>query len=177
MNGREIGNIACKILGVFFIVQGTNTLASIISFIASTPGMNGHESLINICFALIYIVCGVLLWFLSDKISVIMNTGKRNAESKLVIEIGEIQRVSFSILGLYFMGSSLPRLVSNLINAFFLTNVPNSTTTLILGLGGILTQFVIGFVIFLGSEGLVNFLKAMRSAGIKKENDSEEKIE
>jgi hypothetical protein len=171
MNGREIGNIACKILGIFFIVQGTNTLASIISFTASTPGLNGHESLINICFALIYIVCGVLLWFLSDKISVIMTSGKRNAENKLEIEIGDIQRVSFSVLGLYFMGSSFPKLVSNFINIFLVTNAPNSTTRLILGLGGILTQFIIGFGIFLGSQGLVNFLKAMRSAGIKREND------
>ncbi|AFL99307.1 hypothetical protein Desde_0867 [Desulfitobacterium dehalogenans ATCC 51507] len=61
MNGREIGNIACKILGIFFIVQGTNTLASIISFTASTPGLNGYQSLLNICFALIYIICGILL--------------------------------------------------------------------------------------------------------------------
>ena len=176
MNGREIGNIACKILGIFFIIQGTNTLASIISFIASTPGLNGYESLLNTCFALIYIICGVLLWFLSDKISVIMNTGKRNADNKSVIEIGDIQRVSFSVLGLYFMGSSLPKLVTSLINMYFLTNAPNSTTRLILGLGGILIQFIIGLGIFLGSQGLVNFLKAMRSAGIKRENDSEEKI-
>jgi len=176
VNGREIGNLACKILGIFFIVQGTNTLASILSFIASTQGLNGYESLLNICFALIYIVFGVLLWFFSDKISAIMNTGKRNADNKSVIEIGDIQRVSFSVLGLYFMGSSLPKLVSNLINMYFLTNVPNSTTRLILGLGGILTQFIIGLGIFLGSQGLVNFLKAMRSAGIKRENDSEEKI-
>lgn len=176
MNGREIGNLACKILGIFFIVQGTNTLASILSFIVSTSGLNGYESLLNICFALIYIVLGVLLWFLSDKISAIMNTGKRNADNKSVIEIGDIQRVSFSVLGLYFMGSSLPKLVSNLINMYFLTNAPDSTTRLILGLGGILTQFIIGLGIFLGSQGLVNFFKAMRSAGIRRENDSEEKI-
>jgi len=176
VNGREIGNIACKILGIFFIVQGTNTLASIISFKASTPGLNGYQSLLNICFALIYIFCGILLWFLSDKISVIMNTGKRNADNKSVIEIGDIQRVAFSVLGLYFIGSSLPKLVSSLINMYFLTNAPNSTTIFMLGLGGILTQFIIGLGIFLGSQGLANFLKAMRSAGIKRENDSEEKI-
>lgn len=173
MNGHEIGNLACKILGIFFIVQGINILASIISFIASTPSLNGNERLLNICFALIYIVFGVLLWFLSDKISVMMNTGKRNADNKSVIEIGDIQRVSFSVLGLYFMGSSLPKLVSNLINMYYLMNDPNSTTRLILGLGGMLTQFIIGLGIFLGSQGLVNFLKAMRSAGIRKENDSE----
>ncbi|AHF08419.1 hypothetical protein [Desulfitobacterium metallireducens] len=173
MNGHEIGSLACKVLGIFFIVQGINTLASIISFIASTPSLNGNERLLNICFALIYIVFGVLLWFLSDKISEMMNTGKRNADNKSVIEIGDIQRVSFSVLGLYFMGSSLPKLVSNLINMHYLINDPNSTTRLILGLGGMLTQFIIGLGIFLGSQGLVNFLKVMRSAGIRKENDSE----
>jgi len=105
-----------------------------------------------------------------------MNTGKRNADNKSVIEIGDIQRVAFSVLGLYFIGSSLPKLVSSLINMYFLTNAPNSTTIFMLGLGGILTQFIIGLGIFLGSQGLANFLKAMRSAGIKRENDSEEKI-
>jgi hypothetical protein len=173
LNGHEIGNLASKILGIFFIVQGINTLASIISFIASTPSLNGNERLLNISFALLYIVSGVLLWFLSDKISAMMNTGKRNEDIKSVIEIGDIQRVSFSVLGLYFMGSSLPRLVSYLINMYYQMNAPNSTSRLILGLCGMLTQFIIGLGIFLGSQGFVNFLKAMRSAGIRKEHDSE----
>lgn len=176
MDGRVIGNIACKILGIFFIVQGTNTLAGIISLVASTPEMDNNQALLNVCFALFYIICGALLWFLSDKISVIMNTGKRNADSKSGIEIGDIQGVAFSALGLYFIGSSLPKLVSALLDMYFLTNTPISATIFVVSLGGMLTQFIIGLGIFLGSQGLVNFLKAMRSAGIKRENDSEENI-
>ncbi len=77
-------------------------------------------------------------------------------------QVCEIERVAFSVLVLYFIGSSLPRLVSTLTSS--MRGLPNSFTGFILLESvGIITEFIIGLGIFLGSQGLVNFLNNMRT--------------
>ncbi len=72
------------------------------------------------------------------------------------------------VLGLFFLGNYVPKLV----NTYFITRgLPDFTTRIILGSGGAITEFIIGFGILLGSHGLVNFLKYMRTAGLKREDD------
>ncbi|HVJ50664.1 hypothetical protein [Desulfitobacterium sp.] len=173
MNKREITGLACKILGIFFIIQGTNVLSNILTFLIPTPNPTGHEILLNIIFSSVYILFGVLLWFLSDKISAVMVKEKKHFDIKSSsIGIDDIHRVSFSVLGLYFIGNSLPKLVSNL--TYSMSNGPNSITRVILGSVGVITEFIIGLWIFFGSQGLINFLNNIRTTGLKRENDTEE---
>jgi len=79
----------------------------------------------------------------------------------------DIQRVCFSVLGLYFIGNSVPKLVSALTNMYSMNGI--FTTRIILGSGGVITEFIIGLGIFFGSHGLVNFLNKIRAAGLKRE--------
>ena len=174
MSKREIASLACKILGIYIIIQGINVFTSVLLFSATVaPDQMAHQNLINIFLALVYIIFGVLLWFFSDKLSAIMVTRGSHAKEGAGIEVNDIQRVAFSVLGLYFIGSSLPKLVSALTSS--MRGLPNSFQlfTLIASLG-IITEFVIGLGIFLGSQGLVNFLNNMRTIGSKKENVNEE---
>jgi len=170
---REIASLACKILGIYIIIQGINVLSSVLLFVSTaTSDQMAHESFINIIFSLVYILFGVLLWFFSDKLSAIMATEGNHSKEGAGIEVSEIQRVAFSVLGLYFIGSSLPRLVSTLTSS--MRGLPNSFTGFILlGSGGIITEFIIGLGIFLGSQGLVNFLNNMRTVGLKKDDSNE----
>jgi len=171
VSNREVASLACKILGIYIIIQGINVLSSVLLYVSTaTSDQMVHESIINIIFSLVYILFGVLLWFFSDKLSAIMVTeGNHSKES---IEVNEIQRVAFSVLGLYFIGSSLPRLVSTLTSS--MRGLPNSFTGFILlGSVGIITEFIIGLGIFLGSQGLVNFLNNMRTVGLKKDDSNE----
>ena len=172
MSKREIASLACKILGIYLIIQGTNVLSGVLSFSIATPNQMAHESLFNIIFSLVYILFGVLLWFLSDKLSLIMvKKGENHSNEGSGIEVSEIQRVSFSVLGLYFLGNSLPKLVSTLANVYFMSEL---TPRLILS-GGAIIEFIIGLGIFLGSQALVNFLTSIRTAGLKRKDDNEEK--
>lgn len=175
MNKREIASLACKILGIFIIIQGTNVLANVLSYSIATQNTVAHESLINTIFSLVYILFGGLLWFQSDKLSAIMVTEESPSDKGTGVGISDIQRVSFSVLGLYFIGNSLPKLVSNLLSMYSLLNrQPESTARLLLSLGGVITELIIGLGIFLGSQGLVNFLNFTRTAGLKRKIDSEE---
>ena len=99
-----------------------------------------------------------------------MVKGEHNSIEGSDLTVSDIQRVSFSVLGLYFLGNSLPKLVSTLANVYFMCEL---TPRLILS-GGAIIEFIIGLGIFLGSQSLVNFLKTIRTAGTKCYDDNEE---
>ena len=173
MSKREIASLACKILGIYIIIQGINVLSSVVLFVSTTtPDPMAHESFFNSIFSLVYILFGVLLWSFSDKLSAVMVAKGNHSKEGAGIQASEIQSVAFSVLGLYFIGSSLPKLVSTLTSS--MRGLPNSSTGFILlGSVGIITEFIIGIGIFLGSQGLVNFLNSMRTAGLKREEDNQ----
>lgn len=171
MNKQEVASLACKVLGIFFIIQGTNVLALTLSVLATT--IIAHESLFNVIFSLIYILFGALLWILSDKLSVILIKGESYSSGGSNIGVSDLQRICFSVLGLYFIGKSVPKVVSVLTNMYPMNEI--STTRIILGSLDVITELVIGLGIFFGSQGLVNLLNMIRTAGLKKGNESEEK--
>jgi len=173
MSKREIASLACKILGIYIIIQGINVLSSVVLFVSTaTSNQVANGGYINIIFSLVYIFFGVLLWFFSDKLSAIMVTGENYSKEGAAIEVSDIQRIAFSVLGLYFIGRSLPILISTLFDS--IRGLPNSFTgfTLFASVGTI-SEFIIGLGIFLGSQGLVNFLNNMRTAGLNREDDNE----
>ena len=172
MSKREIASLACKILGIYIMIQGINVLSSVVLSISiATANQMANQSFLNIIFSSIYILFGVLLWFLSDKLSVLMVTGENHVNNSSGIEASDIQRISFSVLGLFFLGNALPKLVPALMTIYYMSRLPNTTTRLILEAGGTVVQLIVGLGIFLGSQGLVNFLKAIQTAGLKSEDD------
>lgn len=137
------------------------------------PNQLTVQNFVNTVFPFSFImIFGVLLWFLSDKLSESMIKGETDSNESLGIKASDIQRIAFSVLGLYFLGNSLPKLISTLINISS-KEITNYIPVLIL-VGGPITQVIVGFAIFTGSAGLVNFLKSLRTAGVKRENDQEE---
>jgi|GEM_PF-1431963 len=174
LSNREGASLACKILGIYIIIQGINVFSNVVLAVSvSTPTPMVHESFINSIFSLVYILFGVLLWFLSDKLSSIMVKGGAQSKEGEGIEVSDIQRVAFSVLGLYFIGRSLPMLVFTLVSS--IRGLPNSAIGFtLLASVPIITEFIIGFGIFLGSQGLATFLNSMRTVGLKREVEHEE---
>ena len=148
MSKREIASLACKILGIYMIIQGINVMGNILSVSLATPKVIAPGSLINFLFPFIFLfLFGVLLWLLSDKLPAIMVRGENHSNEGSGIGPNDIQRVAFSVLGLYFLGNSLPKLVSTLTNMYSMRMSgmpPISTTRLIIGAGGAIIQFIVG---------------------------------
>ncbi|MHB8127179.1 MAG: hypothetical protein ACYDEJ_16410 [Desulfitobacteriaceae bacterium] len=177
MNKREIASLACKILGIYMIIQVINILADIFFTSMAMPNQIVPIKIFNIISPFIFfIIFGVLLWIFSDKLSTIMVTGENHSNEGSYMKASDIQRVSFSVLGLFFFGNSLPKIVSTLTNIYSISDsMPDYKTRLLLGAVGAIVQFIVGLGIFLGSQGLVNFLNIIRTAGLKRKDDYEEK--
>lgn len=172
MNKQEIASLACKILGIYMVLQGINVMVNIIPVYLFTPrqGFSNNLLVTIIPFAFL-IIFGVLLWPLSNKLADMMVKGEPNFREESGIKASDIQRVSFSVLGLLLLGNSIPKLVSALVTLYTMRGMTNSTVRLFgqLGLAGTITQFIFGLGIFLGSRGLVNMLNAIRYAGLNRD--------
>ena len=176
MNKRELASLACKILGIYLIIQGINIFVNITFFAVTTPSDEVVTGIyLNLIFSLVYILFGVLLWIFSDKLSAIMVRGETQLPEDSGLGARDIQRVAFSVLGLYFMGSSLPNLVT--VVTSLIREQAMHMTQILFGSVGMLARLIIGLGIFLGSEGLVNFLAGLRRAGVKREDTDSNQAE
>ncbi|KLU61327.1 hypothetical protein CEB3_c22670 [Peptococcaceae bacterium CEB3] len=177
MSKEEIAALACKILGVYLVVQGINVMLNVSAMYWFAPQQGpGNNVLLMISPFLFLIVFGVLLWLLSDNLGATMVKGEPKFREDSAITANSIQRVAFSVLGLLLLGNSLPKLVSDLVNLYLVKGLPNSAARLFgpLGFTGVIVQFVIGLGIFLGSQGLVNLLKIVRGAGLAKDKEPDD---
>jgi len=60
---REIASLACKILGIYLVIQGINVMANVLYLSIATPNQIDSGSSINIIFPYMFlIIFGILLW-------------------------------------------------------------------------------------------------------------------
>lgn len=175
MNKREVASLACKILGLYMIIQGINVLANVLSVLAVTPEQWGSGSSISILIPfLLFFILGVLLWFLADKLSSIMVKDEGQLIDSFQMKTSDLQGILFSVIGLSLIGNALPKLLSTLTNMYTMRDVPNMIPRSLPGAVGAITQVILGAIAFLGSSGLVNVLKKIRSVGLKSDDDFDE---
>lgn len=168
MSKGEITSLAYKILAIFLMIQGINAIASVLTYYIASPN-KGVEQASNIIAPFIFfILFGISLWLLSDKLSRIMAKDENYSEltEALRITVSDIQRISFSVIGLFFIGNAIPQLVSVLANLYSIYR-QDVSVSLLPNIVGSVTKLILGLMIFLGSQGLVNILKAIRKAGVK----------
>lgn len=167
MSKQDIGSLAVKILGIYMIIQGINVFSNLITIYILTPQQESINYLIGIFPFLFLIIFGALLWLLSETITVVMIKGQSHIQEDPGLKASDIQRISFSVLGLSLLGNSIPRLVSLVESVYPIRgNIPVKVFRS-LGVGGLVTQFILGIGFFLGSHILVKFLDGIRNARIE----------
>ncbi|MHB8127293.1 MAG: hypothetical protein ACYDEJ_17055 [Desulfitobacteriaceae bacterium] len=172
MNKHEIASLACKILGVYMIIQGINVFVNVVTSAFMMPDQSASIMLVNIfCPFIFLIIFGIILWFLSGKLSAFMVNRESYSKEESGIKVIDIQRIAFSVVGLLFIGASLPKLISSLMSFIAMKEMIDNNLRLLPGLLGDIAQLIIGLGIFLGSQGLINILEHIRSSGLSKEQE------
>ena len=85
LSKHEIASLACKILGVYMIIQGINVLANVVTTTFMMPNQSVSTMLVNVIFPFIFlIIFGIILWFLSVKLSAFMVNRETHSEENQV---------------------------------------------------------------------------------------------
>lgn len=169
VNKHEITSLAFKILGIYLVIQGFSVMLNVLAVSITAPAFIETGNVAKIIVPYVFpIVFGILLWVFPNRFTV--SKGKEESLSKdgFVINANDVERIIFSGLGLLFIGNSLPKLSTALLNIYIMADTPNTLIRLLPTTVGAIIQLVIGVGILLGSQGLVNLLNIIRNAGMMK---------
>ncbi|MDA8229100.1 MAG: hypothetical protein M0T74_15630 [Desulfitobacterium hafniense] len=183
MGKREVASLACKILGLYTIVDAVTVIARVIFFMATTrnnssnPSFFMNQEILNIVSFVLLGIFGLVLWLVSDKLAKIMvsDSWVKPDSSQGSFTIQEIQSVAISTLGLYFLGTAIPKFTSSMFNLARIQGEIDRVvhSGIIVPLVESLIQLLLGLVLFLGARGIAGMLKQLRQAGVKDPKDYE----
>ncbi len=173
MSKKEVTNLACKLLAIYTIIFGLTGGLSNLAFAIGQGSASLREVVITSLGPFVMFVVGMGLWFLSGKLSDYIGnekqSGKFETSNKKTVE--EIQTIAFSVLGLFFIGAALPKAVTPIM-LFLAPNMGPGLNWQAFGqLLQVVVQLAFGLWLLLGAQGLVNFLKKVRRAGVQQNHD------
>ena len=178
MNKDEISLISVRVLGLYLIAKGILALPDLYALI-NLVGAEGYEDLVYVDYAaaiLAPLVLGLLFIFFSLPIAKWLSGRSASNVSTESASLPEIQSIAFSVLGLFIIFISGPRLLSTIISI----NKSNSFTDQPVGYFEapiFLTSFsgvILGILLFIGARFWVNLYRWFREFGLEKKTSNQD---
>lgn len=171
MLAKDLGNLAFKIFGIYFIVQGLIALSHLAVFsVSNDPNSWLWLTVAALAPIIVPVVAGLLLLVFSQPLSQKL-FGSIKSPVSWNITIEQLQAVAFSVVGVFVLALSAPRLV-NLAVYYALvpseTHMPAERTAITYSqIAALILQFIIGLGLLFGSKGVVGLLRYFRQLGAK----------
>jgi hypothetical protein len=120
---------------------------------------------------IIMVVISIFLWIFADKISDRLVGEVQYVRIAQDIDYDKVQFIAFCIAGILLMGKAMPDLFSSLYQIIIMANsqisngnrIYNGYLAKIIGSG---IQCIIGLWLVLGTGGIINIIKKLRTAGV-----------
>jgi len=172
---REVAALACKIFGLYTIVTATVDLFGALIFAADQNALSfaAGQKILSVAPYILLLIFGLLLWLFADKLATFMVRNRKPTKVLPInISVEDLQIMAFSVLGLFFLGDGLPKLVSYIIT---IAAVPGTMEQMskslynsnLANMVEVIIQIALGLGMFFGSRGLSGFLNGLRKAGVK----------
>lgn len=173
---HKIAFLACRIIGVYILTKWLGALCSSVVSLSYLPP--DTSTILNGVVSMAFpVVIGVLVWIFSDKLSGFMVKSKEGQDAEMMsvtFDLETVQIMALAITGVILIVNAVPSLISTL-TVYAVSPGPNVNQV---WLGQILSRLVdssvriiLGLWLVLGSKGLVNYIKKIRTAGIRDKNN------
>lgn len=164
MTKKEIATLSFKVLSLYAFINAIDRLSTAIYYAYRLSEIGVPAFIIYAAPVLLLALCGGLLWFIAPLLA--SSISKSTApEDSAAASLLSIQAVAFSIVGLYMIADSLPRIVRSTIWHFTSASLSMGKSSPLFGdIMGSLVQIAIGLWLLFGSRGIVNFIGSMRRA-------------
>jgi hypothetical protein len=160
MTKHEVAILSFKVLCIYAVIQSVDRIYTFLYYlfyknqidIADKPNL-----LISAVPSILMILCAIALWFGAPLLARTIFRGNVS-ETKSQNSLLDIQRVAFSIAGLYMLATSLPEIVEVIAVVLTVPVNKRSPGSMIHIIVTFLFQASLGFWLLFGSRGIVNFL-------------------
>lgn len=164
MTKRETASLCFKVMSLYAIIQATAKVSPLIFYIFTTDLSDVDIFSIISWFIepISWIVCGLILW-LSASLLAICIFKSVDHESISSTSIESVQSTAFSLAGLYLIVSVVPEFLKSATIHIAMIKYSIHGESPLLGTMIIsAVQVIFGLWLLLGSQGLVNFIRATR---------------
>lgn len=168
---QRIAFLACRIISVYLLANWLglfgSSLASLFYLPLSMPGvLNGVVGMA------LPVVIGALLWIFSAKLAGSMVKPLESQEPEMMtatFDLDTVQALAFTITGVFLLVNAFPSLVSTL-SVYAVLPEPRMEQMWLEALRRLVDaviRIILGLWLVLGSKGLVDLIKKIRTAGVK----------
>ena len=184
MTTRDAARIGIRLLGLYGVVFAIGQLQLVWMLMASVArtadGDGTYTPAMLSAFSLIFsFAFAAFLLIRADSLArwLVPTTAEQEPEQSASITPEDAQAVGFSILGLFFVLTSLPRALQSLSQLSAAMAAFNSGQSLQIVLArlprvvGQFLQLILGVLLFFQARALARMWHALRRAGIKEEED------
>lgn len=176
MNYKNLAKIACKVIAITTFIKAIIFLPSIIYpfFIDNNfYKISINDMLSPITTVAVLILFSIILWIFADKIAGCMVNVKEEENEKLNINYDKLQYITFSVIGLFLIATSIPIISKNLVEIYRVNSLgikdTYNNTKLYSYIIGETIKLLIGLLLIFKSKGLVNILIKLRTVGVNEE--------
>lgn len=163
MTKHEVAILSFKVLCIYAVIQAIDKFYSFLYYVFNEPNLD-YGSKLNILIAsvpsLLMALISVLLWFGSPLLA--RTIFKRStSETEPPSSLADIQRIAFSVVGLFLLSTSLPDLVEIIIVIISNSIVQSGLNSIVHSIVALLVKVSLGFWLLFGAGGIVNFVRYM----------------
>lgn len=180
MTKREVGSLAFKLAGIYAIVQAIPQMHAVTFYLSGIGADTQAQSWLFPVMAAaplaLMAALGCLLLAYSNRLSARM-FGEAAEDVSFGASGKELQAIAFSVVGVCFLVSALPRLLHilmyqhrGLFNAEVRRQISLSAWASLVGTSA---QMAIGIALFFGSKGLSKLWHKLRAAGHPQSSEGE----
>jgi len=178
MTKHEIAALACKILGIYAIIQAMMILFHFgqtfryLDYRQPEGISTAWSMIVGLVPFVLLLIFGILLWLLADQLAERMVSASEISDTRSKTNGAYIQAIAFSVVGLFVLAHAIPRAIQLIISLALSSPTMQNPWGLyanrIAQFGALVAQFAIGLWLVFGARGLIGILRITRQVGSKK---------
>lgn len=183
MNYKMLAKMCIRLIALFYFVKylviTISSVISILEVLRQPVEYTGIGLVSAVTPMSLIIILSILLWLFADKIANRL-MGEVSTEGTIHnIDYNKIQYMAFILAGILVLCNSIPDLISNIYQINSMPKPPIEIPDRIYrgylaNVIGAIIKTILGFWLVLGSTGISNMIKKLRTAGLVEESQQEE---
>ncbi|MDR3601136.1 MAG: hypothetical protein P4L49_11755 [Desulfosporosinus sp.] len=169
---HKIAFLACRIISVYLLAKWLGLFgSSVVSLFYLPPNMPTIlGGVVSMAFP---VVVGILLWIFSAKLAGFMVKTPEDQDAEMMsatFDLESVQILAFTIIGVLLIVNAVPSLIPAL-TVYAVLPVHNVGQVGLESLSRLVDsaiRIILGLWLVLGSKGLVNLMKKIKTAGVRR---------
>ena len=169
MNPIQLSHIGLRLLTIYLVIQSIGNIPGAYATLSTISSMQEIDIFLSVSFIstlIVPLVFGVILWFITPRLSSFLISEKSDKEA---FSIHQLQSSALSIIGVYLLAVTIPPAIS--VNYLLLqgseviNNYNKSLSDIVINAITIDLKIVFALILVIGSNSISKAISNLRTTG------------